>query len=291
MIKSMTGYGLGAKENQRVKYTVEVKSLNSKFLELSIRLPKAFSDKELFLRSECTKLIERGKASVSVNVEYTDPTATATTINAELLKNYFVQLQDIAGSLGHKPANLFELALNMPEVVNQNEDQTSEEDEQLLLGAFREAIQQLDRFRKDEGEVLRNELFSRASEILKLLGEVEPMETSRIPLIRERINQYLEETVGNEKVDRNRFEQELIFYIDKLDITEEKVRLRSHCNYFLQALEATDAGGKKLGFISQEMGREINTLGSKANHAGIQQVVVRMKEELEKIKEQLLNVL
>ena len=291
MIKSMTGYGLGAKENQRVKHTVEIKSLNSKFLELSLRLPKAFSDKELLLRGECTKLIERGKVSVVVNVEYNDATATAATINADLLKSYFTQLQSISAALGHEPANLFELALNMPEVVNQNEERSDEEESALLLAAFREAIGQLDQFRRDEGEVLRRDLSSRTSGIMQLLDEVESMETSRIPLIRERINQYLEETVGKEKVDRNRFEQELIFYIDKLDITEEKVRLRSHCNYFLQVLEANDANGKKLGFISQEMGREINTLGSKANHAGIQQVVVRMKEELEKIKEQLLNVL
>ncbi|WP_257659227.1 YicC/YloC family endoribonuclease [Parapedobacter lycopersici] len=291
MIKSMTGYGLGARENQQVKYTVEIKSLNSKFLELSIRLPKAFSDKELFLRGECTKLVERGKVSVTVNAEYTDQSASAATINDELLRNYYRQLKTIAENLGHEPANLFELALNMPEVVSQDEDRADEEEAVLLLAAFRDAIGQLDQFRKDEGEVLRGDLFSRTSTILQLLDEVEAMETSRIPLIRERIHQYLDETVGKENVDRNRFEQELIFYIDKLDITEEKVRLRSHCNYFLQALEATDANGKKLGFISQEMGREINTLGSKANHAGIQQVVVRMKEELEKIKEQLLNVL
>ena len=291
MIKSMTGYGLGARENQQVKYTVEIKSLNSKYLELSIRLPKTFSDKELFLRGECTKLVERGKVSVTVNAEYTDQSASAATINDELLRNYYLQLKNIAESLGHEPANLFELALNMPEVVSQDEDRADEEEAVLLLAAFRDAVGQLDQFRKDEGEVLRGDLFSRTSAILQLLDEVEAMETSRIPLIRERIHQYLDETVGKENVDRNRFEQELIFYIDKLDITEEKVRLRSHCNYFLQALEATDANGKKLGFISQEMGREINTLGSKANHAGIQQVVVRMKEELEKIKEQLLNVL
>lgn len=291
MIKSMTGYGIGAKENQQVKYTVEIKSLNSKYLELSIRLPKAFSDRELFLRGECTKLIERGKVGVTINVEYTDQTAAAAIINAELLKSYYQQLKDIAATLGHEPPNIFELALNMPEVISQDEGRADEEETVLLLSAFREAIGQLDQFRKDEGEVLREDLFSRTSGILRLLDDVEAMETSRIPLIRERINQYLEETVGKETVDRNRFEQELIFYIDKLDITEEKVRLRSHCNYFLQALESTDANGKKLGFISQEMGREINTLGSKANHAGIQQVVVRMKEELEKIKEQLLNVL
>lgn len=291
MIKSMTGYGIGARDNQKVKYTVEIKSLNSKFLELTLRLPKAFSDKELTLRSECSRLIERGKVNVTVTVEYVDQTSAAATINTELLKNYFRQLEAVASELNTDRGNLFELALNMPEVISHNEEEADEEEATLLLGAFQDAVAGLDRFRKDEGVVLTQDLSTRTQDILRLLADVESVETDRIPLIRDRISQYMDETVGKENVDMNRFEQELIFYIDKLDITEEKVRLRSHCNYFLQALDAADANGKKLGFISQEMGREINTLGSKANHAGIQQIVVRMKEELEKIKEQLLNVL
>jgi len=291
MIKSMTGYGIGTRDNQKVKYTVELKSLNSKFLELSLRLPKAFSDKELTLRSECSRLIERGKVNLTVGVEYIDQTAGAATINAALLKNYYAQLEAIARDLGTEKGNLFELALNMPEVISHNEEEADEAEAALLMGAFQDAVVQLNRFRADEGAVLKQDLAARAQGIERLLAEVEAVETNRIPLIRDRIGQYLDKAVGKEKVDMNRFEQELIFYIDKLDITEEKVRLRSHCNYFLQALEDADANGKKLGFISQEMGREINTLGSKANHAGIQQVVVRMKEELEKIKEQLLNVL
>jgi len=291
MIKSMTGFGIGARDNHKVKYTVEIKSLNSKFLELALRLPKAFSDKELTLRSECSRLIERGKVNITVTVEYVDQTAAAATINTALLKNYFRQLEAVANELGTDRGNLFELALNMPEVISHNEDEADEEEAALLLGAFQDAVAGLDRFRMDEGAVLKQDLSSRTQSILTLLAEVESVETDRIPLIRDRISQYLDETVGKENVDMNRFEQELIFYIDKLDITEEKVRLRSHCNYFLQALDAADANGKKLAFISQEMGREINTLGSKANHAGIQQIVIRMKEELEKIKEQLLNVL
>ncbi len=287
----MTGYGCGARDNHKVKYTVEIKSLNSKFLELTLRLPKAFSDKELTLRSECTRLIERGKVNITVTVEYVDQTAAAATINTELLKNYFRQLEAVANELGTNRGNLFELALNMPEVISHNEEEADEEEAALLLNAFQEAVAQLNEFRKDEGVVLKQDLSTRTQDILRLLTEVEAVETDRIPLIRDRISQYMDETVGKENVDMNRFEQELIFYIDKLDITEEKVRLRSHCNYFLQALDAADANGKKLGFISQEMGREINTLGSKANHAGIQQIVIRMKEELEKIKEQLLNVL
>ncbi|WP_270088852.1 YicC/YloC family endoribonuclease [Sphingobacterium sp. SYP-B4668] len=291
MIKSMTGYGLGTRDNERVKYSVEIKSLNSKFLELSIRLPKAVSDRELTLRAECGKLIERGKVNLMVNVEYADQTAKASNINASLLKKYYTQLQQIAFELGDKQVSLFEMALGMPEVVTNSDDTVDEEEGKVLLAAFYDAIKQFNVFREKEGEVLRMDLEKRVQFILVHMTEVESMETSRIPLIRERISQYMEESVGKENIDKNRFEQELIYYIDKLDITEEKVRLRSHCNYFLEALNAPDSNGKKLGFISQEMGREINTLGSKANNAEIQQIVVRMKEELEKIKEQLLNVL
>lgn len=287
----MTGYGLGTRDNERVKYSVEIKSLNSKFLELGIRLPKAVSDRELTLRAECSKLIERGKVNLMVNVEYADQTAKASNINASLLKKYYTQLQQIAFELGDKQVSLFEMALGMPEVVTNNDDTVDEEEGNVLLAAFYDAIKQFNVFREKEGEVLRMDLEKRVQFILVHMTEVESMETSRIPLIRERISQYMEESVGKENIDKNRFEQELIYYIDKLDITEEKVRLRSHCNYFLEALNAPDSNGKKLGFISQEMGREINTLGSKANNAEIQQIVVRMKEELEKIKEQLLNVL
>jgi uncharacterized protein (TIGR00255 family) len=291
MIKSMTGYGTAVKDNGKVKYSVEIKSLNSKFLELNLRLPKAVSDKELTLRTECSKLIERGKVNLSVNVEYSDQTAKASTINADLLKKYYTQLQQIAFELGDKQVSLFELALNMPEVIANNDNEVDEEESRLLLEAFYAAVDQFNIFRGDEGAVLSQDLTDRVVLILTYLSEVEAVEMDRIPLIRERIGHYLEETVGKENVDKNRFEQELIYYIDKLDITEEKVRLRSHCTYFQKALTASDSNGKKLGFISQEMGREINTLGSKANHAGIQQIVVKMKEELEKIKEQLLNVL
>ena len=287
----MTGYGTAFKENGKVKYSVEIKSLNSKFLELNLRLPKVVSDKELTLRTECSKLIERGKVNLNVTVEYNDQTAKASSINADLLKKYYYQLQQIAGELHDNQANLFELALNMPEVVTNNDDTVDEEEAKVLMDAFYDAVKHFNTFREDEGEVLSADLKKRAALILTYLGEVERLEVERIPLIRQRIEQFLNETVGKENVDQNRFEQELVYYIDKLDVTEEKVRLRSHCNYFLKAFDSADSNGKKLGFISQEMGREINTLGSKANHAGIQQIVVKMKEELEKIKEQLLNVL
>ncbi len=286
----MTGYGIGSAENANVKYTVEIKSLNSKFLELNLRLPKAVSDKELFLRGESSKLIERGKVNINISTEYVNQTAKAANINAELLKAYYQQLASIANELGDKNQQLFEMALNMPEVIS-HDDEVDEEEGKVLVDAFHQAVKKFNQFRSDEGAVLKQDLEHRVSLILSHLTEVEGVEGSRIPLIRERINQYMEEAVGKENVDMNRFEQELVFYIEKLDITEEKVRLRSHCNYFIEALNSQDSNGKKLGFISQEMGREINTLGSKANNAQIQQIVVKMKDELEKIKEQLLNVL
>src|SRR5690606_4285324 len=205
MIKSMTGYGIGTRDNQKVKYTVELKSLNSKFLELSLRLPKAFSDKELTLRSECSRLIERGKVNITVGVEYIDQTAGAATINAALLKNYYGQLQAIARDLGTESDNLFELALNMPEVICHNEDEADEAEATLLMDAFQDAVAQLNRFRADEGAVLKQDLAARAQGIEHLLAEVEAVETNRIPLIRDRIGQYLDEAVGKERVDMNRF--------------------------------------------------------------------------------------
>jgi uncharacterized protein (TIGR00255 family) len=291
MMKSMTGYGAGSAGNDQVKFTVEIKSLNSKFLELSLRLPKNVADKEFALRSACTKAIERGKVNLSVNAEYASQTAQAAQINTELLQHYYAQLQQAAHSLGGSSTSLFQLALQMPEVIKNDEEAADPVESQLLMDAFQKALQQFDQFRKDEGAVLAQEVSQRIQGILQLLLKVEEVEGDRVPLIRERLSQALEKSVGKDQIDMNRFEQELIYFIDKFDITEEKVRLRSHCNYFIEALKAPDSNGKKLGFISQEIGREVNTLGSKANHAGIQQTVVLMKEELEKIKEQLLNVL
>lgn len=291
MIKSMTGYGLGTASNEQVKYTVEIKSLNSKFLELNLRLPKAVSDKELSVRGICSKSIERGKVNFTITVEYMDQTARAAKINKALFQKYYQELTELSQEVQNTTANIFELSLHMPEVISQDNETFDELEGQVFMDAFYNSLAQFDQFRKDEGEVLKNELLSRVNNIQDLLKDVEAIETDRIPAIRDRLSSYMDKSVGKEQVDMNRFEQELIYYIDKLDITEEKVRLSSHCNYFIKALNDSDANGKKLGFISQEIGREINTLGSKANHARIQQTVVQMKEELEKIKEQLLNVL
>src|ERR1700744_3412683 len=291
MIKSMTGYGIASFEAGSAKYTVEIKSLNSKFLELTLRLPKAFSEKEFQLRNECTRQIERGKVSLSINVEQQNGVVKAAGIDAGLLKNYLSQLKAVSAELGEPSGNLLPLALGLPEVVKYDEETVSEEEWKVVERTFQQALAAFQQFRSDEGNVLEQDVKARIALILKNLQLVEIEEPKRVPLVRERLEQFLAEAAGRENVDQNRLEQELIYYIDKLDITEEKIRLKSHCEYFLETLKSADANGKKLGFISQEIGREINTLGSKANDANIQKLVVGMKEELEKIKEQLLNVL
>lgn len=291
MIKSMTGYGLAANDFANSKYTVEIKSLNSKFLELSLKLPKAFSDKELLIRNECSKQIDRGKVNISITVDYPENATKTASINQTLLKFYYKQLRSVSDELGDTGNELLQIALNFPEVICYPENIISEEEWKQVHRTFDEAIANFQIFRRDEGKVLQQDLILRIKNILDAMKQIEEKEPDRILHIRERLNQYLSEAVGRENIDQNRFEQELIFYIEKLDITEEKIRLKSHCDYFMEALESPDANGKKLGFISQEIGREINTIGSKANDARIQQTVVVMKEELEKVKEQLLNVL
>ncbi len=291
MIKSMTGYGIASFDTGNTKYTVEIKSLNSKFLELSLRLPKVFSEKEFQLRNDCSRQIERGKVNLSINTEQANSKVKAAGIDADLLKHYLSQLQQVSNELGQPADNLLQLALGLPEVVKYDEETVSDEEWKIVEDTFKQAMAAFQQFRMDEGDTLEKDIKYRIGVILENLKLVEVEEPKRIPVIRERLNQFLGEAVGREAIDQNRFEQELIYYIDKLDITEEKIRLKTHCDYFLETLRNADANGKKLGFISQEIGREINTLGSKDNDANIQKLVVGMKEELEKIKEQLLNVL
>lgn len=291
MIKSMTGFGLAATDEGNVKFSVEIKSLNSKFLELNLKLPRAYSDKELLLRNTCSKEIERGKVSAAINIERSDDSQKGATINQTLLTNYYKQLEAINASLGANANNLLQVALNFPEVISYQEEEGDEKEWELLHQTFLKALANFNQFREDEGRVLKADLELRIKNILDFFAEVDKLAPQRVPQIKARLTQFLEETVGKVNVDQNRFEQELIYYIDKLDITEEKTRLKSHCDYFMETLKSKDANGKKLGFISQEIGREINTMGAKANDAQIQQLVVGMKEELEKIKEQLLNVL
>jgi uncharacterized protein (TIGR00255 family) len=291
MIKSMTGYGIASVDSDGTKYTVEIKSLNSKFLELSLRLPKTFAEKEFQLRNDCSKQIERGKVNLSINVEKASTKVNAAGIDKELLKHYYEQLKAVSVDLNEPTSNLLQLALGLPEVVKYEEEIASEEEWKTAEKAYQQALAAFQQFRSDEGNVLEQDVKYRIGIILKNLELVEVEEPKRVPLIKERLNQFLSDAVGRENIDQNRFEQELIYFIDKLDITEEKIRLRTHCDYFIETLKNADANGKKLSFISQEIGREVNTLGSKANDANMQKLVVGMKEELEKIKEQLLNVL
>ncbi|MEY3677976.1 MAG: hypothetical protein RI924_117 [Bacteroidota bacterium] len=287
----MTGFGLATRDWGNAKYTVEVKSLNSKFLELSLKMPKSFSDKELFLRNECSKQIERGKVYLSINVESLNGETKTASIDRDKLGVYYQQLKQAASELGDSSQNLMQIALNFPEVILYEEAAGSEEEWEIIYKTYQDALKNFQTFRADEGAVLKTDLSERIQYISNHLSQIEQLEVHRIPAIRERLHQLLTEQVAKEHIDQNRFEQELIYYIDKLDITEEKIRLKSHCSYFMNSINTPDANGKKLGFIAQEIGREINTIGSKANDAAIQQLVVGMKEELEKIKEQLLNVL
>ena len=291
MIKSMTGYGIATFDSESSKYTVEIKSLNSKFLELSLRLPKIFAEKEFQLRNDCSKQIERGKVNLSINVEKANTVVNAAGIDKQLLKHYFEVLKSTSIELSEPVDNLFQLALGLPEVIKFEEETISDEEWKIAEKTFNQALTAFQKFRSDEGAVLEQDVKHRIDIILENLKLVEIEEPKRLQVIKERLNQYLSDAVGADSIDQNRFEQELIYYIDKFDITEEKIRLKTHCDYFIETLKNDDANGKKLGFISQEIGREINTLGSKANDANIQKLVVGMKEELEKIKEQLLNVL
>lgn len=291
MIKSMTGFGLASADHENVKFAVEIKSLNSKFLELNLKLPRAFSDKELLLRNICSKEIERGKVNVSINIERGEESLKGATINAALLSKYYKQLEEININLGANSNNLLQAVLSFPDVISYTDEDIDEKDWEMLNQTFNKALDNFNQFRITEGEVLKADLELRIKNILQFFSEIELLEPLRIPLIKNRLLLFLEENAGKINVDQNRLEQELIYYIDKLDITEEKIRLRSHCDYFIETLKNKDANGKKLGFISQEIGREINTMGAKANDAQMQQLVVGMKEELEKIKEQLLNVL
>lgn len=288
----MTGFGIATTETGKAKITVEIKSLNSKFLELTLKLPKAHSDKELLIRNECNRLIERGKVNLTIAIEYNaGAERKPVSINQTLLKAYYEQLLQGATDLNANTSDLFALAVQMPEVIKQDEQEVDEEEWKAVYSTFEAAVNAFTDFRATEGAELEKDLVKRVATIMDRLADVELAEPGRMPVVRERINKYLEDAVGTENIDQNRLEQELVYYIEKFDITEEKVRLRSHCDYFLVTLNGKDAGGKKLGFISQEIGREINTMGSKANDAGIQKLVVEMKDELEKIKEQLLNVL
>ncbi len=289
--KSMTGFGKATHEIPGKKITVEIRSLNSKQLDLNLRIPYLYKEKELELRTEIGKQLERGKVDVTVFTETTQE-STPTSLNKTLAKAYFNELKSLSQELNEGTENLLSIIVKMPDVLKA-ERETVELDEKEwneVKATVNRAIEAFQKFRDDEGKTLENEFNKRIGIIAKLLNEVLLLDDARITNIKNRIKNNLEEVIDTNKIDQNRFEQELIYYIEKLDITEEKLRLKTHLNYFNETMKEPGSG-RKLGFISQEIGREINTIGSKANDAGMQKMVVQMKDELEKIKEQLLNVL
>jgi uncharacterized protein (TIGR00255 family) len=291
MIKSMTGFGQVSFDDGQSQMYVEVKSLNSKFLDLNLRLPKEFSEKEMEVRNLISEVLERGKVSVSIEYERRDSGAIKQTYNDTLFLAYYAELKKLADRVYAPYDNIFELALNSPDVIkNTQEQDLSDETWQRVKKILLDALKQCDTFRTDEGKVLEGMLTNCCLSIGRNLQSIKELDPKRVSRIRERLRNNVSAFFGEEGFDTNRLEQEIIFYIEKLDINEEKVRLQSHLDYFIEALREKQSNGKKLGFIAQELGREINTIGSKSNDADIQKHVVLMKEELEKIKEQLNNV-
>jgi len=290
MIRSMTGFGNAVAESGNRTITVEIKSVNSKFFDLSLRLPSAYKDKDLELRSELAKDLERGKVDVSIQVDSPDA-PKKTSVNVALVKAYYEELKSLSNDLQLGNSDYLSLILKMPEVLSTDKAVGDEKEWKLLKSTLGKALDAFQVFRKNEGKSIEKDFKGRIHEIESRLKDIEKIEPGRIAALRKKLSAGLEEFIQANNIDRNRFEQELIFYIEKIDISEEKVRLRSHCDYFLETMNESTSNGKKLAFITQEIGREINTIGSKANDAGIQKLVVEMKDELEKIKEQILNVL
>lgn len=294
MIQSMTGYGKATVELPDKKINVEIKSLNSKAMDLSARIAPLYREKEMEIRNEISRKLERGKVDFSLWIEKKESAESATPINQTLVEGYYKQICAISENLGipvPDATDWFATLLRMPDVMTKNDIQElSEEEWKAVHATVLQAIQNLVDFRIQEGAALEKKFREKISNIAKLLTSVDPYEKERVEKIKERITDALEKTISVD-YDKNRLEQELIYYIEKLDINEEKQRLSNHLKYFINTMEDGSGQGKKLGFIAQEMGREINTLGSKSNHAEMQKIVVQMKDELEQIKEQVLNVM
>ena len=290
-MKSMTGFGKAERANHQRKFIIEIRTLNSKQADLTIKAPNAWKDRELEIRSELLTQLQRGKIELYITLEdMVDDMMTQ--FNETVIMNYYKQLVNIATQNNIPlPADILNSIIRLPDVLKLERQEPDEHEWEMLLGGIRQALQQVNHFREQEGLSLMEDISNRIHLIESYITEVEQLESQRMELIRNRLRQNLIEYVGENTIDQNRFEQELIYFLEKIDINEEKVRLRNHCSYFILTMNEGDGVGKKLGFIAQEMGREINTIGSKANNADMQQIVVQMKDELEKIKEQLLNIL
>ena len=288
MLQSMTGFGKSSAIFESRKVSVEIRALNSKGLDLGMKIPPVYKVIEPLLRKTVSNELHRGKIEFSIYIE-SEKTEKSGLINRDLASRYFKEFKSLNESWGEKPSDYLGLVLRMPEVLNNEVNEIDQKEIDAVLSLGKEACKMVNSFRKKEGQDLRNDFLIRINEIRSLMKEIIPFEEERIEATRERLIKGLSE-FDSEKVDNNRFEQELIFYIEKLDISEEKMRLSNHLIYFEETLDIANSG-KKLGFIAQEMGREINTIGSKCNHSEMQRRVVLMKDNLEKIKEQVLNTL
>ncbi|MBI9039793.1 YicC/YloC family endoribonuclease [Lutibacter sp.] len=285
MIQSMTGYGKTVLQLPTKKITIELKSLNSKNLDLNVRIPSYYREKELDIRKNLASDLERGKIDFSIFIEGNGGEGSSK-INENVVKEYMNQLRNIVDS---NEIELLKMAVRLPDSLKTEREEVDEAEWHQIVEAIAETVVKINKYRSDEGEVLRNDFILRISNIENILEKVIEIDPERIVLVKEKLRKGIAELEA--KIDENRFEQELIYYIEKLDITEEKVRLKNHLDYFKKELSTNDSNGKKLAFITQEIGREINTIGSKSNYADMQKLVVQMKDELEKIKEQSLNVL
>jgi uncharacterized protein (TIGR00255 family) len=291
MIKSMTGYGKAMAETPQKKITIEIKSLNSKQLDLNTKLPWLYKEKEPEIRNIISQRLDRGKIDFSIFCDMLDD-EVVTVINKSAVRNYYNQFKQIAAELDiDLDDQIFSAIMKRPDTLKTEKPEMPESEWEMVKNQIIESITMLDLYRIEEGNSIKTDLKKCISKILSLLESIRTFEEGRITKIREKLMSLLEETLGSEKVDKNRFEQEIIFYLEKYDINEEKVRLKTHCDYFVETIDTPAPNGKILNFIAQEIGREINTIGSKANDASIQKLVVMMKDELEKIKEQTLNVL
>jgi len=293
MIKSMTGYGLAQLENETLSISVELKSLNSKYTDTIIKLPRVFFEKEIEVKKVVTEKLERGKIAVNINYERKDADLSRVSFNRKLLKLYYNELEEIAADLDASKDDLLGKVLDFPEVMRMEDEPRDklEYDWNRVRDVLMAAIVKCEEFRVAEGANLKNKLVVYIDRIESYLTKIHKLDPVRHESIKKRLQQHMEQLESYEKFDQNRFEQEMIYYIEKLDISEEKVRLKTHLDYFLEILSESESKGKKLSFLCQEMGREINTMGSKANDAEIQKLVVGMKDELEKIKEQLQNII
>jgi len=287
----MTGYGKSVLETPQKKISVEIRSLNSKQADLNTKVPWLYKEKEIEIRNLLSKKLERGKIDLFISFDIMDDELMPV-INKASVKNYYRQLSEVSSELGiDTGVEALSIIMRLPEALKSEKPELTDEEWKMALKMIEDALKLVDNYRIEEGKALAKDLSASVNKILAFLEDIAPYEAERIAKVREKLTASLNDTIGSENVDMNRFEQEIIFYLEKLDINEEKVRLRKHCDYFIETMNGKDSNGKMLSFIAQEMGREINTIGSKANDASIQKIVVMMKDELEKIKEQVLNVL